>query len=102
MLTARQSPDMQTNSGSASTTALQGDEIMTHRGLRRGEQVQNTRTEDSCTSVTDEECGAYEAAKKKEKEERGVLAQKETCVELNMISSCGKGEKVRGKVRKEP
>lgn len=45
--------------------------------------MQNTRTEDSCRSVTDGECGLHEAVKKKERD-----------VELNKISSCRKDEKV--------
>lgn len=43
--------------------------------------MQNTRTEDSCASVTDEECGLHEAAKKKEKEKHGELTQNERYVE---------------------
>ncbi len=45
------------------------------QGTPEREQVQNTRTEDSCMSVTDEECGA--AVKKKEREEYGELRQNE-------------------------
>lgn len=54
---------------------------------RERKQVQNTRTEDSCRSVTDGECGLHEAVKKKERD-----------VELNKISSCRKDEKVRQNV----
>lgn len=38
--------------------------------------MQNTRTEDSCTSVTDEECGPHDAVRTKDRN-----------VELNKISS---------------
>lgn len=78
---ARQNPDTRTNSGLASTTAPRGDEIMTHGGLQRGEQVQNTRTEDSCMSVTDEECGVCEAVEKKETKRGawGISAEGHIC-----------------------
>lgn len=56
---------------------------------RERKQVQNTRTEDSCMSVTDEECGLQEAVKKKE---RGT--------ELKKICSCGRYKKVRQNVLK--
>ena len=53
--TVRRNPDMQTNRGLTSTT----DEIMTvggTQGTPGTEQVQHTRTEDSCMGGTNEEC----------------------------------------------